>query len=57
MFLSLELWSQVGFPSSCYKRWLCSGRAGAHSHRNALPPHPRWGWLPGKSQDGEAETS
>lgn len=57
MFLNLEVQSQLRFPSSYYKSWLCSGRVRGRSHRNALPLLPRWGWLPGKSQHGEAETS
>lgn len=57
MFLSLEVRSQLGFPSGYYKRWLCSRRVRGHSHRNALPLLPRGGWLPGKAQHGEAETS
>lgn len=57
MFLSLEVRSQLGFPSVYYKRWLCSRRVRGRSHRNALPLLPHGGWLPGKSQHGEAETS
>lgn len=52
VFLKLEVWPHLGFPSNHYKRWLCSRRVKGHSHRNALALLPHGGWQP-----GEAETS
>lgn len=51
MFLSLEAWSQLGFPRGCYERCPCGGSVAAGMC--CFCSHVAW--LPGKSQHGAAE--